>query len=1097
VSAAAGLNSVRRRCVQPRNLENQVPVEGGERGVAFAKTTRPAIGALVPRERLFALLDGTPGRTVAWISGSPGSGKTSLAASYVEARRLRCLWYQIDADDADVATFFHYLGHAARRLDGTARAKEPATPASRPGSDVAAHARNFFRQLFARAKAPFALVLDNLHTVPLESELHIALDAAFSQVPKNGLIIVTSRTDPPASLARLRVTGELVCVGAIDLRLAPDELSAVAKLRSHALGEDAVAELHSRTRGWAAGVVLMLEHRKLSGRIAELPGDATPQLIFDYLAGEIFDRFEAGTRQFLLRVACLPRMTAEIAQAVSGEAKAARLLLNLALNHYFVDEIQSDEGRVFQFHPLLRDFLRRRAGSDLPEALSAGELQRAALLLRASGHTEDAVALLVESRDWSAVARIAAEDADLMLEQGRAETLAMWIEALPEALRRGEPRLLAALGSCRVETTPRAARRYFEQAFEGFKTGGDATGMMQSACGALDATLLEFDDLTALDPWIRVLADMLRESSARIPARTIVQSSVALVRALLVRSPGGAELDEWLAKAERAAAGGGVQSADLRIALALARTLAALLRGDLSASAISLDALQAAAGHEATGLGTALQHFASGASESALKVAEEALNASESGERGVRASLRAIVIAAALDTGQRDRARSELQQLEAASTSRRADRAIQRYLRGWLASLDGDASGALRETKAAAETALEAGLPWLECIARAALARLLADAGDSRGREMQLRNADALAERAASASLRFVARLAAAEAALAAGVQSAALEAVKDAFALGREHGLRHAPWWRAQPVADLCALALRHGVEPEYARALARERKLVPHQPPLRIRDWPWAFRIRTFGGFQLLRGTAPVEFGGKGPGRPLELLKVLIALGGENVRADQLADALWPHVEADFAHKSFTAALHRLRRLFDDDEALTLRDGRLSLNPALVWLDAWALEAVIGELDDALRLPGQERAAPVVRGLVAEALALYRGPFLPDESEQPSYIASREQARARLLRALTRVSRQREDAGESDAAAECYQQIIEADDVFEAPYRYLMQCLQRRGEASEARSAYERLRTVLSTKLKMMPSAETQAVYAGLGSPGKELNA
>ena len=40
MSAAAGLNSVRRRCVQPRNLENQVPVEGGERGVAFAKTTR-------------------------------------------------------------------------------------------------------------------------------------------------------------------------------------------------------------------------------------------------------------------------------------------------------------------------------------------------------------------------------------------------------------------------------------------------------------------------------------------------------------------------------------------------------------------------------------------------------------------------------------------------------------------------------------------------------------------------------------------------------------------------------------------------------------------------------------------------------------------------------------------------------------------------------------------------------------------------------------------------------------------------------------------------------------------------------------------------
>ena len=88
--------------------------------VAFAKTTRPAIASAVPRERLFARLDGAPGRTVAWISGPPGAGKTTLAASYVEARHYRCLWYQVDADDADVATFFHYLGQAASKLDGAA-----------------------------------------------------------------------------------------------------------------------------------------------------------------------------------------------------------------------------------------------------------------------------------------------------------------------------------------------------------------------------------------------------------------------------------------------------------------------------------------------------------------------------------------------------------------------------------------------------------------------------------------------------------------------------------------------------------------------------------------------------------------------------------------------------------------------------------------------------------------------------------------------------------------------------------------------------------------------------------------------------------------
>ena len=46
-------------------------------------------------------------------------------------------------------------------------------------------------------------------------------------------------------------------------------------------------------------------------------------------------------------------------------------------------------------------------------------------------------------------------------------------------------------------------------------------------------------------------------------------------------------------------------------------------------------------------------------------------------------------------------------------------------------------------------------------------------------------------------------------------------------------------------------------------------------------------------------------------------------------------------------------------------------------------------------------------------------------------------------------------------------------------------------MQCYQRGGNVLEARATYERLRTVLSTRLKIMPSSETQAVYSGLGPP------
>jgi len=1050
-----------------------------QHGTAFAKTTRPVVGAAVARERLFARLDGAPGRSVAWISGPPGAGKTTLAASYIEARRMQSLWYQVDADDSDIATFFHYLGHAARKLD-EGRAREYPVFSGSEGTELATFARRFFRQLFSRVKAPFALVLDGLQAVPAEGPLLTVLEAAIPQVPRQCCIIVTSRLDPPAALARYRVTGEMLCLGWDALRLDADELGHIAEARGQALSGEVLAQLAERTQGWAAGLVLMLEHAKFSGRVPELPGDAAPQAVFDYLAGEIFERFEAPTRTFLLRVACLPRMTGEVARTLSGDANAGRLLVNLALNNYFVSEAPSEEGRIYQFHPLMRDFLLGRAQRDLPEVLGAAHLRRAAGLLREAEQVEDAVALLARCRDWPAIAGIAAEEAPRMLSQGRSAMLGDWLELLPPGQLDADPALLLALGQCRARSSPREARRRFEQALEAFQQRSDVAGATRACCGLIDAIVFEFDDLAPLDRWCGVLDGLLKTQGAQPAQQTDRIAAGAMARALLLRDAGNAQLEEWIARAR----------------MPVASAARALLRGEFATAAAAVEAMRAELrnlpAHLALAADTAatLQQLLDGAHAEALARARASLARAETeGVRGYDGWLRALAAAAALGAGDRDAARAELQRLESSDEQlRRGDRAILHYLRGWLASLEGDGDGALREARLAVALATETGLPWLECLARCALARCVAGSPDRRASEAQLRAAEAIAQAQGSAWLRFCVELASAEAAAAHGDEAAALASLREALSQGREHGFRHTPWWRSRETAELCVLALRHEIEPDYVRRLVKERGLVPRSAPLRVRGWPWPYRVHTFGRFELLRGEAPVEFTGKVPGRPMELLKVLVALGGQNVRADQLGDALWPHVDADYAHKSFTATLHRLRRLLGDDAALSLRDGRLSLDPGLIWVDVWALERVIGEFDEALRSRAPGQPLPALGTLVDEALELYRGPFLPDESEQPNFLAQREQIRARLLRTLTRAARDWEDAGRPDAAADCYLRLIDADPMYEPTYRHLMLSYQRGGDLAEARAVYERLRTLLSAKSKSMPSAETQAVYASL---------
>ena len=88
----------------------------------ISKIAFPVFGGTFPRKRLFRVLDRARKRPIVWISGPAGCGKTTLASTYLFDRKVPCLWYQIDEGDNDVASFFYYMGLAARRAAPRGRA---------------------------------------------------------------------------------------------------------------------------------------------------------------------------------------------------------------------------------------------------------------------------------------------------------------------------------------------------------------------------------------------------------------------------------------------------------------------------------------------------------------------------------------------------------------------------------------------------------------------------------------------------------------------------------------------------------------------------------------------------------------------------------------------------------------------------------------------------------------------------------------------------------------------------------------------------------------------------------------------------------------
>lgn len=269
-----------------------------------------------------------------------------------------------------------------------------------------------------------------------------------------------------------------------------------------------------------------------------------------------------------------------------------------------------------------------------------------------------------------------------------------------------------------------------------------------------------------------------------------------------------------------------------------------------------------------------------------------------------------------------------------------------------------------------------------------------------------------------------------------------------------------------------------------EHAKALAHGseynmmRDSISENPD--SREWP--IQIYALGHFEVMKNGAPPFLGGRSQRKPMGLLKATIAFGGTEVSSQELIGVLWPEAEGDAARNAFDVALFRLRKLMKRNDAVILREGRLSLNTRISWVDAWEFERVLRRLETAVRDSGQE-----IEPLVEQMLSLYRGPFFGTESE-PWMLSCRERLRIKFQRHSTMAGQWLERANRFDKAGEIYQRALELDPLAEEFYCGLMVCRKQSGRNAEALDVYRRCREILSITLGVQPSADTQAVYRSL---------
>lgn len=476
----------------------------------------PTRSSHVQREELLQNLNRLHEYKLGLIVASAGYGKTALISEWIAQSQSKVAWFSIDAGDNDPVRFWDYFIAAIQTVFpeiGGYTLTLLHEPQPLPIETILSTLINDLSAL----PDLVTVVLDDYHVIDSPS-IHDGLAFLVDHMPSQLRLLMTTRTDPPLPLARMRVRGQLLELRSTDLRFSPQQMRVFfTDIMGLNLTVEQIAALDSRVEGWVAG--LQLAGLALQGKrdtaefIASFSGDH--RYVLDYLGDEILDRQPEALQLFLLQTSILERLNADLCDTVTDRVDSQEILEFLERNHFFVVALD-DKRQWYRYHRLFADFLHHRLRLNDPNRVS--ELhQRASQWYERNGLLAEAISHALASHDYERAAELVQSIAELLIWR-RAEhnTLLGWLAALPDSIMRSYPRLyLYHAWALHLTNRMTEAEQRIQDAENAINAGGHSpdsltTGMLAAVHSTLTGLHQQFPETLRL---ARKALDVLPEEA--------------------------------------------------------------------------------------------------------------------------------------------------------------------------------------------------------------------------------------------------------------------------------------------------------------------------------------------------------------------------------------------------------------------------------------------------------------------------------------------------------------------------------------------------------------------------------------------------------